>query len=150
MADAPAFVRLVNRIAVPLMALGVPAGPNALLTVRGRRTGTLRTTPVAVLDLGGRHWIQSPFGEVNWVRNLRAAREADLRRGRHRGRVEAVALTRTQARDFFAEVLPAFLVHFPAPVRTLIPKALGLDLALKDPAAAAERFPVFELKDTPA
>src|SRR6266851_7313214 len=58
------------------------AGPNVLLTVRGRSSGRQRTTPVAMLELGGVRYLQGSFGITNWVRNLRAAGEASVSRGR--------------------------------------------------------------------
>src|SRR5207249_11762621 len=75
-AHVPAFVSIFNPIASRLLRIGTPLGPNALLTVRGRKSGQLRTTPVALVEVHGRRWVQSPFGDVNWVRNLRAAGEA--------------------------------------------------------------------------
>ena len=50
----PFFVPIFNPIARRLLGAGVPLGPNALLTVRGRRTGAPRTTPVALVELKGR------------------------------------------------------------------------------------------------
>jgi len=41
--------------------------------VRGRTSGLPRTTPLAVIEVDGRRWVWSPWGEVHWVRNLRAA-----------------------------------------------------------------------------
>src|SRR5437879_8006582 len=58
------------------------ARPNVLLTVRGRRSGRPRTTPVAMLELGDTRYLQASFGDVAWVRNLRAAGEARVARGR--------------------------------------------------------------------
>ena len=74
----PRIVPIFNPIARRLLGLGLPLGPNALLTVRGRKTGQPRTTPVALVEIGGRRWVVGTFGEVNWVRNLRVAREAGL------------------------------------------------------------------------
>jgi deazaflavin-dependent oxidoreductase (nitroreductase family) len=58
------------------------AGPNILVTVRGRRSGRPRTTPVAMLELGDARYLQASFGDVDWVRNLRASGEARVARGR--------------------------------------------------------------------
>ena len=52
-----------------------------LLTVTGRTTGLPRTTPVDVMTHDGRQWLVAPYGEVNWVRNLRTSGRAELRRG---------------------------------------------------------------------
>jgi len=52
-----------------------------LLTVRGRRSGTTRSTPVVPVRDGGRTWVVSPFGEVGWVRDARVAGHVELDRG---------------------------------------------------------------------
>jgi deazaflavin-dependent oxidoreductase (nitroreductase family) len=66
-----------------LLRLGVKMGPMILLTVRGRKSGQPRTTPVAMTEHDGKRYLVGTFGDVNWVRNLRAAGEATLRSGRH-------------------------------------------------------------------
>src|SRR5919198_3462 len=77
----PAWVPIFNPIARILLAAGVPMGPTVLLTVRGRRSGLPRSTPVAMAEIGGRRWLISPFGEIDWARNLRAAGHATLTSG---------------------------------------------------------------------
>ncbi len=52
-----------------------------LLTVRGRRSGATRSTPVVPVRDGERTWVVAPFGEVGWVRDARAAGEVGLDRG---------------------------------------------------------------------
>jgi len=41
----------------------------------------------------GQRWLISSYGQVNWVRNLRAAGEATLQRGRQTERICAVELS---------------------------------------------------------
>ena len=139
---APRWVIFFNPIASRLLAAGVPLGPNGLLTVPGRKTGLPRSTPVAIIDVAGRRWVWSPWGDVNWVRNLRAAGHATIT---VRGRNEEVAVTeldRPQRVDFFRDVLGPvardmrFGMWF---VRTVD----GTDL--DSPAEAAEGRAVFEL-----
>ena len=72
------------------VAAGVPLGFNGLLTIRGRKSGLPRTTPMAIIEVDGRRWVWAPWGEVNWVRNLRAAGRATIT---IRGRKEAVRAT---------------------------------------------------------
>ena len=78
---------LVARVANPLlMRLGlVPT-----LAVRGRKSGRWRSVPVNVLEVGGRRYLVAPRGETEWVRNLRAAGEGELR---GRGGVERFRAT---------------------------------------------------------
>jgi deazaflavin-dependent oxidoreductase (nitroreductase family) len=138
-------VPIFNRLALRLLRLGVPRGPNALLTVPGRKSGVPRTTPVAVVAVGGRRWIMGAFGDVGWVRNLRAAGEGVLISARRRENVVAVELTRGEAERFFAEVLGPYVRRLPLG-RWLLGSLLGARDILEDPRGAAERHPVFELR----
>ena len=53
-----------------------------LLETRGRRTGTVRTTPVSLVQDAGVRYLVSPYGTPAWVHNARAAGEVTLRKGR--------------------------------------------------------------------
>jgi deazaflavin-dependent oxidoreductase (nitroreductase family) len=53
-----------------------------VLTVPGRTTGRLYSTPVDVIDAAGSRWLVSAYGPSSWVRNTRAAGEVTLSRGR--------------------------------------------------------------------
>src|SRR3989442_11050962 len=115
--------------------MGVPLGPNALISVRGRKSGLMRTNPVAVLAIGGRRWVIGTFGEVNWVRNLRAAREAVLTTGRRRENVQAVELTQAQAADFFGNVVVGYVGN--SVIKRWLLGLLGAGEILRNPAGAA-------------
>src|SRR5262249_57357566 len=65
--------RAVNRIVRALLRLGWGPAATYLLVVPGRRSGALRSTPVTLVEDGGRRWLVAPYGEVAWVRNLRSA-----------------------------------------------------------------------------
>jgi deazaflavin-dependent oxidoreductase (nitroreductase family) len=67
--------RVINPIAAKL-------GMATILAVRGRSSGTWRTTPVNVLELDGVSYLVASWGETQWARNLRAAGGGELRRGR--------------------------------------------------------------------
>src|SRR6186997_2083944 len=77
-ARVPLQVRLFSPILKFLLAARVPLGYNRLVTVRGRKSGQPRTAAIAVLEVDGRRWVWAPWGEVNWVRNLRAAGRATV------------------------------------------------------------------------
>jgi len=143
-AKAPRFVPLFNPVAARLLRLGRVMGPNALLTVRGRKSGEPRTTPVAVVDIKGRRWIVGTFGDVNWVRNLRAAREAVITVGSRREAVRATELTPDESARFFAGVLAPYAGD--GALKRLVLRVLGASDIITDPAGAAERRPVFELE----
>jgi deazaflavin-dependent oxidoreductase (nitroreductase family) len=138
----PRGINLVNAIAKPLLAAGMPMGYNGLLTVRGRTSGVPRTTPLAIIEIDGRRWVWSPWGEVNWVKNLRAAGEATITVRRREERVLAVELEPAERLAFFRDVFGPF-------VRGMRGGALfirildGVDV--NDPVAAATGHPVFEL-----
>jgi deazaflavin-dependent oxidoreductase (nitroreductase family) len=74
--------RVVNPITLWL------GGPT--LTVRGRRTGRPVRTPVPTLEVEGARYLVSGGGETHWVRNLRAAGQGELRKGRTRELFRAV------------------------------------------------------------
>lgn len=74
--------RLINRLSTGLIKAGVAASYAHILTVRGRTTGFLRSTPVDVLTVGQDRWLVGAYGPTNWTRNARAAGEVTLRRGR--------------------------------------------------------------------
>jgi deazaflavin-dependent oxidoreductase (nitroreductase family) len=101
----PWWVPGFNLVAKPLLGLGVPMGPDVLITVRGRKTGLPRTTPVTIGEHGGRRGVISPFGESNWARNLRAAGTATISFGRRREHVRAVELTHDEAVRFVRDVI---------------------------------------------
>src|SRR5436309_1947024 len=143
-AHVPAFVSIFNPIASRLLRIGTPLGPNALLTVRGRKSGQLRTTPVALVEVSGRRWVQSPFGDVNWVRNLRAAHQATITVNRRSETVEAVELSTDETARFFNEVLRPYVGRIP--MGRLLLSLLGGGDILSNPDAAAARHPVFELR----
>jgi deazaflavin-dependent oxidoreductase (nitroreductase family) len=84
--NVPGFVRLGNMLTTTMLRAGVKlAGfgyPMYLLTVRGRKSGQPRTVPIVIIEQKGRRYVSSPYGIVDWVRNLRAAGAATLTRGR--------------------------------------------------------------------
>jgi deazaflavin-dependent oxidoreductase (nitroreductase family) len=105
---APLFVRVANVLTTTLLRAGFkPVGlgnhPMYLLTVRGRKSGQPRTVPIVILERNGKRYLGSPFGVVDWVRNLRAAREAILTRGRRSEKVNARELPQGEAALFLRE-----------------------------------------------
>jgi len=140
--SAPRWIRMFTPLTRPLLAAGLPLGFNGLLTVRGRKSGQPRTTPLAIITVSGRRHVWSPWGEVHWVRNLRAAGHATIT---VRGREEEVRVTELDPAErvaFFRDVV--------GPVARKIPFGMsfirivdGVDL--NDPLAAADGRPVFEL-----
>jgi deazaflavin-dependent oxidoreductase (nitroreductase family) len=102
-------MKAANSIVRVLLALGIKAGANTVITVPGRKTGRPQSTPITMVELDGQRYIQSPFGQVNWVRNLRAAGKARLSLGRRSETVAVRELTPEQA----APVLKSMLTGAP-------------------------------------
>ena len=142
-ARAPRFVGFFNPLARRLLGAGIPLGPNALITIRGRKSGIDRSNPVALVEIGGRRWVIGTFGETNWVRNLRAAGEAAVIVGRRREEVRADELSPSEATAFFRDVLAPYVRRIPFG-RVMLGSVLGAKDILEDPRAAAERRPVFQ------
>lgn len=74
--------RVFNGLVGLLGKLGVSLAGSRTLTVRGRKSGEPRTTPVNPLELDGATYLVAPRGTTQWVRNLRAAGEGELKLGR--------------------------------------------------------------------
>jgi deazaflavin-dependent oxidoreductase (nitroreductase family) len=145
----PSIVPILNPLIRRLLGAGLPFGPNVLLTVRGRKSGEPRTVPVAILDLDGRRYVQSPFGEVNWVRNLRVAGEAVVTKGRERETVSAVEVPSDAAGPLLRDALaPFFRSRLMAPVAGWL-FHLSAGSSLDDYVEESRRHPMFELQSRP-
>jgi deazaflavin-dependent oxidoreductase (nitroreductase family) len=137
------YARFYNPIVSFLLRLGLPLGPQALLTVTGRRSGLPRTTPVAINRNGDGWHLISVYGRVDWVRNLEAAGRALITRRLRRFQVTARQLTPDEAapvlREIFATANPF--------IRSLLGRYFDADP--KDPLQVwgeeAIRHPVFFL-----
>ena len=73
-----------NPLVALVMKAGISVRGSRVLAVRGRTSGEMRTTPVNLLTYDGAQYLVAPRGETQWVRNLRAAGEGELRLGRKR------------------------------------------------------------------
>jgi deazaflavin-dependent oxidoreductase (nitroreductase family) len=57
-------------------------GQQVALTTVGRKSGEPHSVPVSPLDINGVGYLVSPYGEVDWVRNVRADPKVRLRHGK--------------------------------------------------------------------
>ena len=89
--------RALNALVRPLARLGLTGPRTHLLTVPGRKTGRLWSTPVSIVRNGGERWLVAPYGDRNWVKNARAAGWVELRRGRRRERLTVEELSADDA-----------------------------------------------------
>jgi deazaflavin-dependent oxidoreductase (nitroreductase family) len=102
-------VKLVDRIFDAMTRLGLGKAYRHILTVRGRRSGELRSTPVDVMKVNGAEWLVAGYGPVNWVRNVEAAGELTLSRGGRTRRYAAAPATPEEA----LPVLRAYITQVP-------------------------------------
>ena len=130
--------RAINALVRPLARLGL-AGPRTfLLTVPGRKTGKLWTTPVSIVSEGDERWLVAPYGDRNWVKNARAAGWVELRRGRGRERLVVDELSPEEAVPVLREYYRRGRVTRPF-------FDVSLDSGDEAWAAEAPRHPVFRL-----
>jgi deazaflavin-dependent oxidoreductase (nitroreductase family) len=137
-----AFTRFGNTMAAAMIRFGIGPAGMRLLRVRGRKTGLPRMTPVNLIEYQGRRWLVAPYGEVAWVRNVRAAGQADLLRAHT---VESTRL-REASPEEAAPVLRAYLQQ----LRLVVGSYFDVTPASPDAAFIAEapRHPVFLLTGT--
>jgi deazaflavin-dependent oxidoreductase (nitroreductase family) len=135
--------RRFNDLVAWLTAHGVSLLGSRVLTVTGRRSGEPRSTPVNLLELGGRRYLVAPRGNTQWVRNARAAGEGELRVGR---RVERVALTELPV-DERVPVIRVYLRRWGWEVGRFV-EGLSKDSDDAEIAAVAPGMPVFRVEPT--
>ncbi|NKY40535.1 nitroreductase family deazaflavin-dependent oxidoreductase [Cellulomonas septica] len=131
--------RAVDGVVTTMVRRGTGPRATVLLTVAGRTSGEPRTTPVTLVEHDGSRWLVAPYGPVGWVRNVRASRVVELRRGRHVERLVADEVDPTTG----APVLRRYLQEV-AVVRRV------LDVSPGDPVEAfvplVATHPVFRLR----
>ena len=142
---APWYARAGNVMTTTLLRAGVKLNgfkkyPMYLMTVRGRKSGQPRTTPVVIGEHDGLRLVISVYGQVDWARNLRAAGKATLQRGRRNETVTAVELGPAEA----APILKRSLAGAPGMIRAYF--EVTPDSSLEDFEREAPRHPVFLLQ----
>jgi hypothetical protein len=88
----PRWLKLANPVIVAMQRRGVVIGTMRLLSVPGRKSCRLRTTPVSPLVVEGERYIVAGFEDADWVKNARVAGWGILARGRDKERVNLVEL----------------------------------------------------------
>ena len=134
------FFRAGNRVIGALLRAGLPIGIMGLLTVRGRKSGLPRTTPVAVVEGEDGRYLVAGFGIADWVRNLRAAGGGTLTRRGRTERIRVVELPAAQA----APILKAGFGREPSFLRAYFDVTAESPLA--DFEREAARHPVFQIQ----
>ena len=88
----PGWLKPANRLIIALQRLGLAVGTMHLISVPGRKSGRLRTTPVSPLVVGGQRYIVGGSAQADWVKNARAAGWGVLAHGREEERVRLAEL----------------------------------------------------------
>ena len=95
----PWWLKPANKVFIQMSRLGMSFGGESpvVLTVPGRKSGTPRSTPVTPMTVDGKRYVVGGFPGADWVRNVRAAGEVTLSRGRRHERVRPVELSAAEA-----------------------------------------------------
>ena len=139
-AKLPWWLKPANRVVIALNRLGLAVGTQHILSIPGRKTGKLRSTPVSLLTVNGQRYIVTGL-ETDWVKNARAAGWGMLTRGRKQERVALVELP-IQERP---PILREFPLQVPGGVQ-FFERLLGLPNDPEAFAAAAPQCPVFRVE----
>jgi hypothetical protein len=120
---------------------GVGIGPAFIfqLQVRGRKSGKIFTTPVNLMELGGRQVLVAPRGRTQWVRNAEAAGEIILKRGSKRLRFGLQTIADEQK----PPILKEYLNRYASAVAKFFPVKPGSPVDSFRPIAS--NYPVFDL-----
>jgi deazaflavin-dependent oxidoreductase (nitroreductase family) len=133
-----AWRRVLNALVRPLARLGLAGRSTYVLTVRGRTSGKLWSTPVSIVEHGDARWLVAPYGERNWVKNARAAGSVELQRGWRRDRLAVEEVDAVRAVPVLREYYRRFRVTRPF-------FGVTLDSSDSEWLAEARRHPAFRL-----
>ncbi|MFC1960945.1 nitroreductase family deazaflavin-dependent oxidoreductase [Chloroflexota bacterium] len=131
-------VRFINRLMKTSIRWGIAPKQMHMLTVKGRKTGKLYSTPVSIIEQDGSRWLVAPYGEVGWVRNARAAQQVTLNRG---GKSETLKIEAVGAE----EAAPVLKTYIAKEAITRPYFDAGPDSPIDAFVAEASRHPVFRL-----
>ncbi|GAB1641943.1 nitroreductase family deazaflavin-dependent oxidoreductase [Krasilnikovia sp. MM14-A1259] len=123
-----------------LAAHGISLLGSRVLAVRGRKSGETRTTVVNLFTHEGDQYLLAPRGHTQWVRNLRAAGEGELRLGRRVQPFTPVEIADAEK----APLIRVYLRKWAWEAGTFF-DGLKADSPDADIAAAAPGFPVFRI-----
>jgi deazaflavin-dependent oxidoreductase (nitroreductase family) len=121
--------------------MGVSEPP--LLTVRGRKSGVLRTTPVALARAGNGWFLVAVYGVSDWSQNLEEAGQAEITQNGETTDVEARRLCPQEA----APILRDSIADAPALIRRMASRYFTATVGsvLEDWEQEAVDHPVFLL-----
>lgn len=137
----PRWLKPMNKVFIQMSKLGMSFGGESpvVLTVPGRKSGRPRSTPVTPMTVDGQRYVVAGFPGADWVKNVRAAGEVTLTRGRTQERVRAVEMSAQDARP----LLRAFPTEVPTGVGFMKRSGLVKDGRPEEFEALAGRCAVF-------
>jgi deazaflavin-dependent oxidoreductase (nitroreductase family) len=139
----PWWLKPANKVFIQMSRLGMSFGGESpvVLTVRGRKSGRERSTPVTPMTVDGKRYVVAGFPGADWVANVRAAGQVTIARGRHVEQVRMVELSAEDARPF----LRAFPTEVPTGVGFMKRVGLVTEGRPEEFEALAGRCAVFRL-----
>jgi deazaflavin-dependent oxidoreductase (nitroreductase family) len=140
----PRWLKPLNKVLIFMLRLGLPVSrveSPVVLTVPGRKTGKLHSTPVTPMDVDGKRYVVNAYPGADWVNNVRAAGRVTLTTGRRTDRVRMVELSPDEAHP----VLRAFPAAVPIGVDLMKRVGLLTDGTPDEVEGLAGRCPVFRV-----
>ena len=122
--------------------LGIGLKGSRVLSVRGRKSGKWFRTPVNPLEFSGQRYLVSPRGTTQWVRNIRASREARLS---FRRKTETIHVEEVPDAEK-APILRAYLKNWAWEVGTFF-AGVGATASEEELLRIAPDHPVFRIVD---
>ncbi len=136
--------RLSNGIVAMLTRHGISLAGSRVLSVRGRKSGEWRSTPVNPLTYEGKRYLVSPRGQTQWARNMRVAGGGELRVGRHVESFTATELPDEQKPELLREYLRCWKFEV-----GMFFEGVGPDAPDSKLLEIAPGYPVFEIAARP-
>jgi deazaflavin-dependent oxidoreductase (nitroreductase family) len=134
------IAKVLNKITVAMLAMGIVSDNMVTLEVTGRKSGRTVSFPLVMAVVDGQRYLVSMLGDnVQWVRNVRAA--AGSAALRSAGQREEVQLEEVPAGQR-APILKTYLQCAPG-ARPHVP--VDKDAALEEFEKIAAAYPVFRL-----
>lgn len=130
---------LFNRAFGFLVGLGIGPKYIYLLQVKGRKTGRIYSSPVNLVEIGGKKYLVAPRGRTQWVRNAEATGEITLKKGKTRQNFRLRAIPDSGK----PEILKLYLESFVGAVQRYFPIPAGSPVEAFQELAG--NYPVFEL-----
>ena len=139
----PWWLKPANEVFIQMSRLGMSFGGESpvVLTVKGRKSGRDRSTPVTPMTVDGKQYVVAGFPGADWLANVRTAKQVTIARGRVQ-RVRMVELSPDDARPF----LRVFPTEVPTGVGFMKRAGLVTEGRPEEFEALAGRCAVFRLE----